>query len=195
MRRLVRPALTLILALYIRPEPAPAWNPSPTPRVGPGTIHGPGRSWYEPSPDDFRAVFARHRGALTHQAWDSYWAWIQTFYNGSRLARGWTDRAQSLVAEVRSPAERDRLCDRLNLLGRTIAAEWARDYDARRISTADLLAWGKMMEKARSRDAGDGSGIHQVLDAIAGQVRGKVGTDPAGQVSIPEPINHPEAPR
>ena len=195
MAKLVRPVLTLILALFTRPVPAPALHPSPSTRVDPETMRGPARSWYDPTPDDFRPAFARHRAAPGRQNWDRYWGWIRTFYDGTHLARGWTDRAQSLVAEVRSESQRDRLWIRLNHLGRTIAAEWARDYDVRRVSTADLLAWGKMMEKARSRDSGDGAEIHRVLDTIAGQVQGKVGAGPVGQDPIPEPQNPPETSR
>ncbi len=195
MGRFVRPVFTLILALFTRPVPAPALNPPPSSRAGPNALPAPRPSWYEPSPDDFRPAFARHQAARGHQTWEGYWGWIQTFYEGTRLARGWTDRARSLVAEVRSETERDRLWTRLNQIGRIIAAEWARDYDLRRVSTADLLAWGKMMEKARSRDAGDGAEIHRVLDDITGQIHGKVGAGLAGHDPIPEPQNHPETPR
>lgn len=202
MGRFVRPALTLLLALFMRPGPGPgsasdsiSTAPGPAPPVAtPWAATSSDPVWYEPLAEDFRPAFARGGGGRL--AWDRYWGWVRSFYAGNRLARGWNDRARWLIAEVRSEAERGRLRARLNALGRAIGAEWARDYDVRRVSSADLLAWGRMMEKARARDGGDGVEIHRALGAIAGQLRRKAGSGPslrdvAAREPIPDQSNRP----
>ncbi len=151
----------MVLALFARPGPG-SRPISPAPPVTAAEDAG----WYSPRAEDFRAPFDRDPINAGRQTWDEYWGWIKAFYAGNLLSKGWTDRARWLLDDVKSAAERDRLRARLNVLGREIGAEWAKDYDVRKLSSADLLTWGKMLEQAREDDAGDGAAFQRAIDAI-----------------------------
>jgi hypothetical protein len=169
MGRVIRRALALLLALFMRPGPVPGPAATFTP-IGPQADEG----WYEPMAGDFRPHYDRDLANGTRQTWQQYWGWVQSFYEGNLIAKGWSHRTEWLLEGVRSDAERTPLRARLNALGRAICAEWAKDYALRRISSADLLAWGKMMEKAKNGDDGSGAEIHRALDAIRDEHQRKV---------------------
>jgi hypothetical protein len=169
MRRFIRPAVALMLALFARPGPA----------TGPAATFSPGERafdarWYEPQPEDFRPHYDRDASNRGRQTWEQYWGWVQSFYAGNFFTKGWNNRASWLLENVRSEAGRKRLRTELNALGREIAAEWAKDYDTRTVDSADLLTWGKMMEKSRDRDDGTGAEIDRTIDAIRADHRRQV---------------------
>ena len=170
MGRLIRPLLAIVLALFMRPgaPPDPAAAPPPS---------GPREDehWYAPQAEDFRAHYDRDVANRGKQTWEQYWGWVRSFYEGNFFAKGWSARARWLVEGVRSDAERRRLRAKLNAIGREIGAEWAKDSDLRKIGSADLLSWGKMMEKARADDDGTGAVIHRTIEAICDEYRRKVG--------------------
>jgi hypothetical protein len=161
MGRYVCRALALLLALFMRPTPVPGPAATSTP-VEPAADE----RWYEPLADDFRPHYDRDVGNGGEQTWEQYWGWVESFYQGNFFTKGWSGRAKWLLEGVASDVERNQLRAKLNALGRDICAEWAKDYDRRKVGTADLLTWGKMMEKARADDDGRGVEIHRALDAI-----------------------------
>jgi hypothetical protein len=170
MGRFIRPSLALMLALFARPGP----------HTGPAATFPPDERaldahWYEPRPEDFRPHYDRDAANRGHQTWEDYWKWVRSFYAGNFFTKGWNVRASGLVEDVRSEAGRKRLRTELNALGREIASEWAKDYDTRTIDSADLLTWGKMMEKARERDDGTGAEIDRTIKAIRSDHRRKLG--------------------
>ncbi len=170
MGRFIRPTLALVLALFARPGPS----------NGPAATYRPSElaldaHWYTPRAEDFRPDFDRDPANRARQSWEQYWGWVRSFYRGNFFTKGWNDRASWLVENVRSDIERKRLRTKLNALGREICAEWAKDYDARTIGSADLLTWGKMMEKARDRDDGRGAEIDRSVEAIRKDHRRKAG--------------------
>lgn len=173
MGRFIRPALALLMALFMRPGPAP----SPAAATPPVESQGD-ESWYEPQPEDFRPPYDRDLANGGKQTWEQYWGWVHSFYEGNFFTKGWNERARWLVQAVRSDAERTRLRARLNALGRDICAEWSKDYDVRKVGSADLLTWGKMLEKARQGDDGTGAALHHALDEINAHHRRKVGESP-----------------
>lgn len=170
MGRFIRPALTLVLALFMRPGPAPGPAAATLPE---GSRED--ASWYVPRAEDFRPPYDRDLANGGKQTWEQYWGWVRLFYEGNLFTKGWNDRARWLVGEVRSDAERHRLRTRLNTLGREICAEWSKDYDVRKVSSADLLTWGKMLEKARAAEDGTGAALHRAVDEIREHHRKKVG--------------------
>ena len=172
MGRFVRPALALVLALFTRPGPVHRPASASVPLPGPGSpVASPyaaeDERWYEPRAEDFRPAYDRDIANGGKQTWEQYWGWVQSFYRGNLLAKGWNDRSRWLVEEIRSDDDRRRLRTRLNALGRDICSEWAKDYEVRKIGSADLMTWGKMMEKARTSDDGSGAAIHRSLDTTA----------------------------
>jgi hypothetical protein len=170
MGRLIRPALALILALFTRPGPASGPAPAEALRETVGED-----LWYAPKPEDFRAHYDRDVANRGKQGWPQYWGWVKSFYEGNFFAKGWSDRAKWMLEGIRPAAEQRRLRAKLNALGRDICAEWAKDYDLRKIGSADLLTWGKMMEKARAGDDGTGATIHRTIGAIRGDYRRRMG--------------------
>jgi hypothetical protein len=170
MVRFLRPALALVLALFMRPGPAPG----PAVTYAPSEPHGDER-WYAPMAEDFRPHYEHDVANRGKQTWVQYWSWVRSFYEGNFFAKGWGDRARWLVEGVRSDVEQKRLRAELNSLGRDICAEWAKDYDLRKIGSADLLAWGKMLEKAKAGDDGTGTELHRTIEAIRTDHRRRVG--------------------
>lgn len=161
MGRFLRPLFAVMLALFARPGPV-AGPASPVPLARPAEDAG----WYSPIVDDFRACYDHDPSNATRQTWEQYWGWVRLFYDGNLFSQGWSQRARWLIEGVRSEVERNRLRTRLNLLGRQIGAEWAKDYDVRRVTSAHLLSWGKRLEQARERDIGDGAAFHHTIDDI-----------------------------
>jgi len=175
MGRFIRPALALGLALFMRPGPVSG----PAATTPPLETQADDR-WYEPRAEDFRPHYDRDVANGGKQTWGQYWGWVKSFYEGNFFTKGWNTRARWLVEGVRSEGERKRLRTRLNALGREICAEWAKDYDVRKVGSADLLTWGKLLEKARAGDDGTGAAIHRAIDAADEHRRRKAGNRPPG---------------
>lgn len=66
---------------------------------------------------------------------NAYFSLVQKFYHGVPiLVAGWTARARRLLSKVGDPAK-PGLTEKINVLGRTIATEWAKENEYRRIHT------------------------------------------------------------
>ena len=177
--RLISLALgILILSLTIRPGPGTVSSVST--RAGePEWDEG----WYEPIPEDFRPPYDRDSTNVRKQSWDQYWRWVKVFYEGNFLSAGWTERSIGLVSDVQSAAELKKLRATINALGREISAEWSKDYAVGKVNTADLLAWGQMLQKAKAKDNGSGEEIRRTIESILPACRKRL----AG----PEPLTSP----
>jgi hypothetical protein len=64
----------------------------------------------------------------------------------------WHETTRRLVAAA-SPERRPALAARLFQLGRKIGFEWAKENDIRKISTDDIRAWYRVLEKATDGEA------------------------------------------
>lgn len=88
---------------------------------------------------------------------NAYFYWVQRFYHGVPiLVAGWTARARRLLSKVGAP-EKPALTEKINVLGRTIAAEWAKANEYRRIHTY-------RPEAGRPPDASRGQGYPNMED-------------------------------
>ncbi|MGP0068596.1 MAG: hypothetical protein ACLQGP_33975 [Isosphaeraceae bacterium] len=163
---------TLILALTIRPGPDGAL-------VTPSVANEPEAEepWYAPESEHFRPSYDQDAANRSKQTWSQYWSWVKVFYEGNILSQGWTDRSRGLVAELESGSEQKKLRAMLNAVGREIALEWAKDYNLRKISTANLLNWGKRLENAKAQGEGSGAELRRVIDAIRAEYRRKMGLE------------------
>jgi hypothetical protein len=121
---------------------------------------------YLPKEDDFRSAFYRDEKNQKRQSWKEYWGWIESYYQGNLLDAGWTKHSGALVEKVRGEQAQRQLRRELNLLGRLIAAEWAKDNGARKIDTAALRSWSKRLLKAKNEDDGSGRTITMEIDTI-----------------------------
>ncbi len=166
------PLLLCVLALALCPRPAHADR------------------LYQPAMSDFRPLYDRDGSNKTYQQWsgsDGYWDWVRTFYNGYKKRvlgvtiirqAGWTASSRLLVSHVTSEPTRQELTFELNILGRDIAGEWAKDDRIERINTGDLRRWGDMTAQAGSRDNGSGLVLLETVRAIQAEVNRRLQNRP-----------------
>ena len=113
---------------------------------------------------------------------NTYFYWVQRFYHGVPiLVAGWTARARRLLSKVGDP-ERPPLTEKINVLGRTIAVEWAKANEYRRIHTYRPQA-GHLPDASRgqgypnmedlndrlgetlAKETGDGKAVDRLIDS------------------------------
>lgn len=112
--------------------------------------------FYSPVSEHFRWPYELDRLNRPRQRWQRYWSWVQTFYEGNLLARGWTEQCGRILDALPGAFHPEDLIGRMNVLGRLVAAEWAKNNALRRISTRDLRQWGALLRRAiRKRDPDD----------------------------------------
>jgi len=99
------------------------------------------------------------------QSRSDYLRWVDSFYQGVAFQPGWV-RRQSQLSGTLAPAEALLAEPRLEALGRTLAAEWAKDNRIRRVNTELLLRVAEILADAR-----DDGRLIGVLDALLGDVR------------------------
>jgi hypothetical protein len=131
---------------------------------------------------DIRAVYDADARNAASQSFDEYWRWVVTFLvTGGAGQRGWLDQVDQALGRVSDEAVASRLRARLLASGRAIAAEWAKKGRHRRIhSTAlqgkpNLQDWGTRLQRASTRDQGDGVAIEDALFRIEEDVRAALG--------------------
>jgi hypothetical protein len=119
---------------------------------------------YCPRAADFRPRYDEDETNQSRQSWRQYWKWIQTFYSGNLLARGWTRECEVILEQVQDSEQRIRLTARMNILGRMVVAEWAKDNAVRRIGRADIRQWRSWLRDAAGR--GQIADIQPLLDTL-----------------------------
>jgi hypothetical protein len=136
-----------------------------------------------PSQQEYREEYDRDANNQKKQTWSQYWGWVKSFHEGSFFVSGWTDRAKEMVVGVKPGADRKKLVKEINEFGRDICKEWAKDSSVCKVGTADLTRWGKMIEKAKKSDAGDGDELAKAIAAIREEYKKKV-NPPAEDASV-----------
>jgi len=127
--------------------------------------------FYSPVSEHFRMRYEIDHANRSRQRWERYRGWVQTFYNGNLLARGWTDHCGRILVYLPVESHNDELIGRMNVLGRLIAAEWAKNNAVRIITSSDLQQWGALMRKAdRGRDSDDPVPILEAFTQIEMEV-------------------------
>ena len=79
-------------------------------------------------------------------------SWLQKFYHGTLLVKGWNARMEEILARV-PPDQKTVFRKRLSELGAKIGPEWAKDNRNRRIDTLMLQSWGDKLRCCRSENA------------------------------------------
>jgi hypothetical protein len=134
--------------------------------------------WYTPTENDFRREYERDTTNQKLQTWNQYWSWVTTFYNGTKLYPGWSSQAQSTIRLVKSKQKQAELIVLLNELGKQISMEWAKDREAGKISTADLIRWGPTINAARRAENGTGEPSEEAVLKVRAEVAKKLGLQP-----------------
>lgn len=106
------------------------------------------RNWPEEVPR--QSLFVRaYRADIENQALQTeqtYLEWILGFYQGTLIyPTGWLD-VEGVLLESTEPESREQLADRLEQLGITIGAEWAKENEARLIDNRMLALWGSTLQ-------------------------------------------------
>jgi hypothetical protein len=127
-----------------------------------------------PAQKDYREEYDRDATNQQKQTWDQYWGWVKSFHEGSFFVSGWTDRAKDLVVGVKQGPERKKLVKEINEFGKDICKEWAKDSSVCKVGTADLTRWGKVIEKAKKDDTGDGEELAKAIASIRAEYKKKV---------------------
>lgn len=92
---------------------------------------------------------AENQALQTEQA---YLEWILGFYQGTLIyPTGWLD-IEEMLLESTEPESREQLDRRLEQLGITIGAEWAKENEARLIDNRMLALWGSTLQLMQSTD-------------------------------------------
>ena len=127
-----------------------------------------------PTEKEYREEYDRDATNQKKQTWDQYWGWVKSFHEGTFFVSGWTNRAKGLVEGVKAGPERKKLVKEVHEFGRDLCKEWAKDSSVCKVSTSDLTRWGKMVEKAKKADAGDGEALGQTIAEIRKEYQKKV---------------------
>jgi hypothetical protein len=131
--------------------------------------------WYAPIENDFRREYERDTANQRLQTWNQYWSWVTTFYDGNRLATGWSSQTRSSIGIVKSKKDRNQLISLVNELGKQISMEWAKDKGVGRISTADLIRWSPTINAARRAENGSGERLKEAVLKVRAEVAKKLG--------------------
>ncbi len=125
-----------------------------------------GTGLYEPKKADFPCL---PEPAYSKGDCNAYFGWIETFYRGNFFTKGWTQYATELLSRVAEDI-RPRLAVKINRLGQTISAEWAKENAYRRIYTRRDQGYPNMQDllerlnEVTRRETGDGSVVEAFLD-------------------------------
>ena len=99
----------------------------------------------------FAAQYEQDDANQAVQERQEYLSWIQRFYNGMNRIPGWQFMSEQVV-EKAPVDEQAEVSQRLNSLGRVIAAEWAKDNRVRLITTRMVNIWRQALEEAVSQE-------------------------------------------
>lgn len=127
---------------------------------------------------EFQAAHGADPKNASRQPFEDYWNWVKVFLvTGGAGQRGWLEQGDEVLRAVKKASTSQVLLERLQTIGKAIAAEWAKENRARRIystflqGTPNLAEWGKQLQRAAAADAGDGVAIAQALDGIERDLR------------------------
>jgi hypothetical protein len=122
---------------------------------------------------EFRAAYDADDRNAAHQPFDEYWGWVTTFLaKGGAGQVGWLDQVEKALRRVHDEEATALLRERLHAIGKTIAAEWAKQGRHRRIystmlqGSPNLVDLGSRLQRAAAREEGDGAAIEDALDRI-----------------------------
>ena len=114
---------------------------------------------YAPDEKHFRPRYEEDEQDRKRQLWDKYWRWVEAFYSGNLFIQGWTVECRDITDRIHNLDQRDQVITRMNVLGRLISAEWAKDNAIRLIDTVDIRQWGLWL-----KESSIGNEIHAIID-------------------------------
>lgn len=122
----------------------------------------------------FKNEYNQDKENQKKQKLEDYLEFVKKFYEGTFLAKGWNGRIQEILSVLKSEEEKSKIKEKLEGLGKKMAAEWAKDNNVRKISTDDLKRWGSELEKAKEEERGGGKKLDEVIKKIEDEVQQKL---------------------
>lgn len=129
-------------------------------------------SLYQPAPEHFLPIWEADAANGERQDWQLYYGWVETFYEGNLLTRGWNGKVRDLLGRIGPGPGTDESLRRLNILGRVIASEWAKNNRVRLLDTGDVRRWGKLLDDNR-----DAAGLLAAIEVVSAEVARRLPTD------------------
>ncbi len=127
--------------------------------------------FYSPGIDHFRLRYELDPENRSSRSWERHWGWVEVFYRGNVLSRGWTANCGRILGYLPESFHQDDLIKRMNVLGRLVASEWSRRNNIRLITTNDLIRWGSLLRRAiRNRDQDGAVSILEIFSQIEVEV-------------------------
>lgn len=129
-----------------------------------GLRDSPASTWPDELPpvSYFVSAYDQDAELKDYQSLREYLSWVRSFYEGTVLyPRGWTDLSDDILRATDKPALFETRKRELGLLGRDIAAEWAKDNDIRRVDNRHLAVWGGAASRAINEE-----NVDEILDKI-----------------------------
>lgn len=112
------------------------------------------RHWPEGAPPlaYFEGVYAADLHNQQEQTLDEYLMWVDRYYDGWELyRRGWLDVSNDLVEQIDEPDLAAEVEHKMFLIGRSIAGEWAKKTNTRKIFTRHVAIWGNALVESMKR--------------------------------------------
>jgi hypothetical protein len=130
--------------------------------------------WYIPVKEDYHSAYRNDEQNKSHQTWEDYWSWVETFYKGNVLVSGWTFQCKEMISDIRDNSVRSELQRKMNELGKVISREWAKDSRVRKIDSKMVLTWYQQMKEFKARDNGSGEELKARMLRIAAEIEAKI---------------------
>lgn len=106
------------------------------------------------------------------QSWKNYWHWVERFYLNRLFVSGWLDLRYMLTLG-KEKTDQEKIKDKMDSLGRQIAAEWAKEREFRKIDSNDTREWIHDLQQAKRENNGAGK-ILSILDHMEKKVSNKL---------------------
>jgi hypothetical protein len=130
-----------------------------------------------PSRRFFIAAFDADSENKQGQDVENYLLWVIRFYKGWELySNGWTQTTTDSLIGVKDPVLAQEIKSKMDLIGSSIAVEWAKNKKDRRILTRHVVVWGNALIESIKRDE-ELMLINRVLNDINGLMENKIDID------------------
>lgn len=84
---------------------------------------------------------------------DEYLLWVERFYEGWELYHnGWVKVTADSLHGVKDPVRAAEIKAKMDLIGITVASEWAKSKKDRRVLTRHVVVWGNALIESIKRD-------------------------------------------
>jgi len=130
-----------------------------------------------PGPDYFVKSYRQDAVNAGRQTLEQYLLWVTRFYQGWDLyPRGWEQIQQDLLEPLPDDDRRRELEAKLAGLGRSIAAEWAKNNATRRIHTRHVAIWGRALQRSQALGQAPAT-IARILTDVNNLLENKISAD------------------